>query len=71
MSLAKLLLARETENGATGRASRKAVGTALECWAESDFLRHATSEYVDFRPSPRSTIAAVFSPDGRHLASTQ
>lgn len=43
----------------------------LQRWAESDFLRRCAASYCRLSPSPRSTIAAAFSPDGRLLASTQ
>ena len=33
-------------------------------------MRRCAAAYVPLRPSPRSTIAAAFSPDGTRLAST-
>ena len=43
----------------------------LGAWTEQDFMQHCSARYVDFKPVPRSTIAAAFSPNGKLLASTQ
>ncbi|KAG1654124.1 hypothetical protein FOA52_010056 [Chlamydomonas sp. UWO 241] len=47
-------------------AARRAIGS----WTENDWIHNCSSEYVEFKPVPRSTIAASFSPDGKLLAST-
>lgn len=46
-------------------------GRQLGQWTEQDFMQHASARYVDFKPVPRSTIAAAFSANGKLLASTQ
>ena len=76
-SLTALLAAREagvTRQSAPGRrraADGEDVAGALRSWAEADSLRHCSASYCPLSPSPRSTIAAAFSPDGTLLASTQ
>ncbi len=74
-NIARIVLERE-RGGIKGR--NIAVGqTVDECskalgsWTEQDFMHHCSATYVDFKPVPRSTIAAAFSPNGRLLASTQ
>ncbi|XP_057958232.1 uncharacterized protein LOC131151071 isoform X2 [Malania oleifera] len=42
----------------------------LISWVEAESLQHLSAEYCTLLPSPRSTIAAAFSPDGKTLAST-
>ncbi|TVU11197.1 hypothetical protein EJB05_44768, partial [Eragrostis curvula] len=42
----------------------------LFSWAESKSLHCWSAKYCPLEPTPRSTIAAAFSPDGRTLAST-
>ncbi|GFR49249.1 hypothetical protein Agub_g11263, partial [Astrephomene gubernaculifera] len=69
-SITSLLKSRELGQSPAGKPFHRGGHRAFSRWAEADFLRHASSEYVDFQPSPRSSIAAAFSPDGRYLAST-
>ncbi|XP_059626117.1 uncharacterized protein LOC132269100 isoform X2 [Cornus florida] len=38
--------------------------------AEAESFRHLSAKYCPLLPTPRSTIAAAFSPDGKTLAST-
>ncbi|XP_038713783.1 uncharacterized protein LOC120007553 isoform X1 [Tripterygium wilfordii] len=42
----------------------------LISWIEAESLRHLSAKYCPLVPSPKSTIAAAFNPDGRTLAST-
>ncbi|KAI3678765.1 hypothetical protein L6452_38068 [Arctium lappa] len=42
----------------------------LLSWVEAESLRCLSAKYCPLMPSPRSTIAAAFSPDGKILAST-
>ncbi|GLI66589.1 hypothetical protein VaNZ11_010509 [Volvox africanus] len=69
-NIASLLLCRELNQSPSGRFNRGFEQSAVSRWAEEDFLQHSSSEYVEFRPPPRSSIAAAFSLDGRYLAST-
>ena len=61
------LKGRNVSVGQTCGQSSRQMGS----WAEKDFMQHCSSRYIDFKPVPRSTIAAAFSPNGRLLASTQ
>ena len=74
-NIARLLLQRERgalrgRNIAVGQTCGE-TGRQLGQWTENDFMQHASARYVDFKPVPRSTIAASFSPNGKLLASTQ
>ena len=74
-NIARLLLQRERgalrgRNVTVGQTSSE-TGRQLGEWTEQDFMQHASARYVDFKPVPRSTIAAAFSPNGKLLASTQ
>ncbi|KAK4856464.1 hypothetical protein QYF36_017793 [Acer negundo] len=42
----------------------------LISWVEAESLRYLSAKYCPLLPSPRSTIAAAFSSDGKSLAST-
>ncbi|KAJ8540425.1 hypothetical protein K7X08_030344 [Anisodus acutangulus] len=42
----------------------------LISWVEAESMQHLSAKYCPLLPSPRSTIAAAFSPDGQTLAST-
>ncbi|KAK0606742.1 hypothetical protein LWI29_003659 [Acer saccharum] len=42
----------------------------LISWVEAESLRYLSAKYCTLLPSPRSTIAAAFSSDGKSLAST-
>ncbi|XP_022875039.1 uncharacterized protein LOC111393636 isoform X2 [Olea europaea var. sylvestris] len=50
--------------------SAKDARQELFSWVEAESLLHLAAKYCPLLPSPRSTIAAAFSPDGRTLAST-
>lgn len=73
-NISELLLQREVGGlrgrnltvGQTPSETRKALGS----WTEHDFMQHCSGQYVEFKPVPRSTIAASFSPNGCLLAST-
>lgn len=72
-SIAELLRAREL-GSVPDRSTvpeRLEVDAALYRWAEKDVFQHCDATYCDVTPSPRSTIAIAFSPDGAYLASTQ
>jgi hypothetical protein len=47
MSVAELLAAREQGLRRLGGGGQP-LGRQLEAWAEGDFVRHASSQYVDF-----------------------
>jgi activator-of-BECN1-regulated-autophagy protein 1 len=61
------LRGRNLAVGQTPDSSRAALGS----WTEQDYMFHCSGHYVEFKPVPRSTIAASFSPNGQLLASTQ
>ncbi|WZZ13822.1 hypothetical protein YC2023_106911 [Brassica napus] len=48
----------------------KQTGQSLLSWAEAESLQHLSAKYCSFGVSPKSTIAAAFSSDGKTLAST-
>ncbi|CAN7091344.1 unnamed protein product [Brassica rapa subsp. narinosa] len=48
----------------------KQTGHSLLSWAEAESLQHLSAKYCSFGVSPKSTIAAAFSSDGKTLAST-
>ncbi|GKE25893.1 WD40 repeat-containing protein [Tanacetum coccineum] len=54
------------------RESERVRNTRRELlsWVEAESLRCLTAKYCPLVPSPRSTIAAAFSADGKILAST-
>ncbi|KAL6571364.1 hypothetical protein OROHE_003007 [Orobanche hederae] len=54
----------------TEHKSAKDVRQELCSWVEVESLQHLSAKYCPLQPSPRSTIAAAFSPDGKTLAST-
>ncbi|MFS7975532.1 putative transcription factor WD40-like family [Helianthus anomalus] len=53
-------------NSESARDSRR----ELLSWVEAESLGWLSAKYCSLMPSPRSTIAAAFSPDGKILAST-
>ncbi|KAI7750137.1 hypothetical protein M8C21_008165 [Ambrosia artemisiifolia] len=53
-------------NSESARDSRR----ELLSWVEAESLGCLSAKYCSLTPSPRSTIAAAFSPDGKILAST-
>ncbi|KAM0028268.1 putative transcription factor WD40-like family [Helianthus debilis subsp. tardiflorus] len=53
-------------NSESARDSRR----ELLSWVETESLGWLSAKYCSLMPSPRSTIAAAFSPDGKILAST-
>ena len=61
---------------AASEANANVVGSGegtrrqLERWADESVLKNVSGRYVEFDPTPRSTIAVAYSPDGRTLAST-
>ena len=52
-------------------ASPQALQAALERWTESTSFKRCSPYHCELDPSPRSTIALAFSPDGQRFASTQ
>ncbi|KAJ0252585.1 WD_REPEATS_REGION domain-containing protein [Hirschfeldia incana] len=48
----------------------KQTRQSLLSWVEAESLQHLSAKYCPFEHSPRSTIAASFSSDGKTLAST-
>lgn len=70
-NIAHLLRNREVGLGTPRCLGAPARDCSFASWLERDFIQHCSAEYVDLRPTPRSTIAAAFSPDGTVVASTQ
>lgn len=57
-------------NNANVAGSGEGTRRRLERWADESVFRNVSGKYVEFDPTPRSTIAVAYSPDGRTLAST-
>ncbi|KAL0748499.1 hypothetical protein Bca101_030501 [Brassica carinata] len=79
-SVVRMLLQREISPNAkfvsrkrwskTRSYTMKQTGQSLLSWAEAKSLQHLSAKYCSFGLSPKSTIAAAFSSDGKTLAST-
>jgi len=62
---------RTVATGQAVAASPQALQAALERWTESTSFKRCSPYHCELDPSPRSTIALAFSPDGQRFASTQ